>query len=74
MLQGVLISLRDGRVDLGRYLDDLQRFDIEPSAIVRLFEQGNEREVLAAARQALRRRALYAEWGRLFNAALNKEE
>ena len=72
--QGILIALRDGLVILGQYLDDAQRFSIRPSAIVRLFAQGREREILEAAERALRRQSLRREWGRLYNAALNKEE
>ena len=72
--QGILIALRDGRVLLGRYLDDARSFNVHPSTIVRLFIQGQECELLEAAEQALRRQSLYREWGRLYNAALNKEE
>ena len=70
----LLITLRDGLVLLGQYLDAAQSFSVRPSTIVRLFEQGRERELLAAAEQALRRQSLYREWGKLYNAALNKEE
>lgn len=72
--QGLLIALRDGLVILGRYLEAAQSFSVRPSTIVRLFAQGRERELLEAAEQALRRQTLYREWGRLYNAALNKKE
>ena len=74
LIQGLLIALRDDLVILGRYLDNAQSFSVRPSTIVRLFAQGRERELLEAAEQALRRQTLYREWGRLYNAALNKEE
>ena len=69
--QGILIALRDGLAILGQYLDDAQHFNIRPSTITRLFEQGREQEILKAAEQALRRRSLYREWGKLYNAASN---
>ena len=61
-------ALEKGSEFAGRYLDDSCSFSMSPAKIVEAFEQGREQDVLTAAKSAVERTNLYAEWSDLYQA------
>lgn len=63
--------LEEGNPFLGRYLDDSSQGGISPQAILDALDAGDIGGLRARAGTLVRRKELYAEWGRLSDAQRN---
>lgn len=58
--------LKGGNPFLGRILDDSSQGGISPQAVIEFLDAGDVDGLRAVATTRVRRKELYAEWGRLY--------